>query len=330
MCFGFDGASELNKSLEGKKNLNRRNFLRGALAAGAGASLAVAGASSAMAAPGGGPGHGPRPGPGGKPGKPGKGRKVPAGLISIQLYTLRSIMRGDGVNATFEALADYGYTKVELAGLYGRTPQELRDYLDDLGISPTSSHDGISGSPAALQAKIAGAVTLGQTYMNVPYLRSSVADDWRRWADQMNSEAAVAAESGIKYGYHNHAHEFTTDLGGGLTPWEVFTSRLDPKLVHLEVDLYWAVTGGWGVGAADPVQFAIDVIREAPQQTLEYHVKDRDSAGGFADLGTGEIDFARIFDAHPVKLYAVENDQPDVTPLQTAEVGYNYLRELRF
>ena len=324
MCFGFDAASELNKSLEGKKNLNRRNFLRGALAAGAGAGLAVAGASSAMATPG---LNSAKAGPGGKLGK---GRRVPPGLISIQLYTLRSIMKGDGVDATFEALADYGYTKVELAGLYGRTPEAMRAYLDELGITPSSSHDGISGSPAALQAKIAGAVTLGQAYLNVPYLASSVADDWRRWADQMNAEASVAQKAGIKYGYHNHAHEFTTDLGGGLTPWDIFTTRLDPELVHLEVDLYWAVTGGVGVGAADPVQFAIDVIRDAPQQVLEYHVKDRDAAGGFADLGTGTIDFARIFDAHPVKLYAVENDQPDVTPLQTAEVGYNYLRNVRF
>ena len=323
MCFGFDGANELNKSLAGKKNLNRRNFLRGALAAGAGAGLAVAGASSAMATPG-------LTSQSGLGDKPGKGRKVPPGLISIQLYTLRSIMRGDAVDSTFEALADYGYTKVELAGLYGRTPAAMRAYLDELGITPSSSHDGISGSSAALQAKIAGAVTLGQTYMNVPYLASSAADDWRLWADQMNAEASVAQAAGIKYGYHNHAHEFTTDLGGGLTPWDIFTSRLDPKLVHLEVDLYWAVTGGVGVGAADPVQFAIDVIKEAPQQVLEYHVKDRDAAGGFADLGTGTIDFARIFDAHPVKLYAVENDQPDVTPLQTAEVGYNYLRNVRF
>ena len=327
MCFGFDGAAELNKSLEGKKNLNRRNFLRTALVVGAGAGFAVAGAGAAVAAPGGmsGPGAGVNTGS-----KPGKGRRVPAGLISIQLYTLRSIMRGDAVDATFQALADYGYTKVELAGLYGRTPEAMRAFLDELGITPSSSHDGISASPAALQAKVDGALTLGQTYMNVPYLASSVADDWRRWADQMNAEAAVAQQAGIKYGYHNHAHEFTTDLGNGLTPWDVFTSRLDPSLVHLEVDLYWAVTGGVGVGAADPVQFAIDVIKDAPQKVLEYHVKDRDTAGGFADLGTGTIDFARIFDAHPVKLYAVENDQPDVTPLQTAEVGYNYLRNLRF
>jgi len=146
----------------------------------------------------------------------------------------------------------------------------------------------------------------------------------------MNEEAAVANQAGLKYGYHNHAHEFTTDFGSGLTPWKILTECLDPKLVHLEVDLYWAVTAGVGVGADDPIQFAIDTIQQAPQKVLQYHVKDRDAAGGFADLGTGKIDFAPIFRAHTPKEFIVENDQPDVTPLQTAEVGYNYLRALRF
>jgi hypothetical protein len=49
-----------------------------------------------------------------------------------------------------------------------------------------------------------------------------------------------------------------------------------------------------------------------------------------ADLGTGMIDFARIFAAHTVEEYIVENDTPDVTPLQTAQVGWDYLRTLRF
>ncbi|APX01554.1 sugar phosphate isomerase/epimerase family protein [Arthrobacter sp. QXT-31] len=313
MCFGFNAPGALRRSLE-EKGVDRRGFLKGAVAAGVGVGLAGIGGTAAVAAPA----------------PQAAGRPVPPGLISIQLYTLRSIMSGQGVDATLASLASFGFTKVELAGLYGRTAEAMRSTLDSLGITPSSSHDGISATPAALETKLANAVTLGQTHINVPYLVSSSADDWRRWADQMNAEAAVAQQAGVKYGYHNHAHEFTTDLGGGLTPWDIFTSRLDPSLVHLEVDLYWAVTAGFGVGAKDPIQFAIDTILQAPQKVLQYHVKDRDAAGDFADLGTGKIDFARIFRAHTPKEFIVENDRPDVTPLQTAEVGYNYLRGIRF
>ena len=57
----------------------------------------------------------------------------------------------------------------------------------------------------------------------------------------------------------------------------MLTSRLDPRLVHLEVDLYWAYTGGVNTGAADPDKFAIEVIHEAPQRVRQFHVKDRDA-----------------------------------------------------
>ena len=101
--------------------------------------------------------------------------------------------------------------------------------------------------------------------------------------------------------------------------------------MHLEVDLYWAYTGGVNTGAADPLQFAIEVIRDAPQTVRQYHVKDRDgTTGDMADLGTGVIDFPKIFRSHSVEEYIVENDTPDVTPLTTAAVGHLYLDHVRY
>ena len=318
MCFGYDGHAALRESLEGR-GTSRRSFLKGAAATVAGATVAGGAAAPALAA-----------------GNPGR-RRVPRGKISIQLYTLRSIMNGDGVDSTLEALADYGYPRVELAGYYGRTAASLRSTFDSLGIKASSSHDGISGGTGALHTKLQNAVTLGQKSVVVPYLNSSSLSDWQQWADQMNAEAAVANGYGLRYGYHNHAHEFTINLGNGVTPWQVLTDRLDPSLVHLEADLYWVVTGGLnsGDGLDDPEQFAIDTIKAAPQKVRQYHVKDKEFArpntdGDHVDLGTGFIEFDRIFAAHQVEEYIVENDSPDVTPLQTADVGYGYLRDLRF
>ncbi|MFG3604692.1 sugar phosphate isomerase/epimerase family protein [Micromonospora chersina] len=314
MCYGHDGMAALRRSVD------RRSLLRGSLATLAGVGLAASGvgatAASATIHP--------------------TGRNhVPPGLISIQLWTVRDALWGSpGYDATLTHLARIGYPRVELAlGYFGRTAAQLRQFLDGIGIKASSSHDGISADAAGLEQKIQNAVTLGQQFMVVPYLYSESADEWKRWAEQMNVEAAAARAAGLRYGYHNHAHEFTIDLGGGKRPWDVLTAELDPKLVHLEVDLYWAVTGGInsGDGVADPEGFTLDVIRSAPQRVLQYHVKDRDAAtGDMADLGTGMIDFARIFRAHSVLEYIVENDTPDVTPQRTAEVGYRYLRKLRY
>jgi sugar phosphate isomerase/epimerase len=318
MCFGYDGEGALRRSLE-EKGASRRSLFRGAAAGVAGVAV-LGGGLAAPASASKGHGHGSRK------------RSVPHDEISIQMYTLRAAMTTPaGVDLVLTRLAQYGYEKIELAGLYGRTASAMRARLNDLGIRASSSHDGISADSAALRTKLENALILGQKYVNVPYLNSTSLSDWQLWADQMNAEAAVAKRYGLRYGYHNHAHEFTIDLGGGLTPWEVLTSRLDKRLVHLEVDLYWAYTGGVNTGAADPDRFAIDVIREAPQTVRQFHVKDRDAAtGDMCDLGTGVVDFPRIFRSHQVEEYIVENDTPDVTPLTTAAVGHLYLDHVQY
>lgn len=321
MCFGFDGEAALQRSLR-EKGASRRGLFKaaGAVAVGGAALAATTGAPAAAATS--------------AARRDGSGAGVKHDRISIQLYTLRAAMSGTPGPATvLERLAQYGYEKVERAGFYPAFPDapSLKAKLDALGIRASSSHDGISASAAALQTKLENARILGQEYVVVPFLVSSSRSDWEMWADQMNAEAEQARRWGLKYGYHNHAHEFTTDLGGGVTPWDVLTSRLDPKLVHLEVDLYWAYTGGVNTGAADPDQFAIDVIADAPQRVRQYHVKDRDAAtGDMADLGTGVVDFERIFRAHRVEEYIVENDTPDVSPLTSAAVGHLYLDHVTF
>jgi sugar phosphate isomerase/epimerase len=313
MCYGYDGDAALKRSLA-RRGIDRRNFLRGSLVGLAGAGLAATGLSASPVA------------------AKGK-RRVPPGQISIQLWTVRNDLFVN-YDDTLRYIADIGYPNVEQAlGYFGRTAAELRAFHDSLGIRTSSSHDGISATPAALEEKIENALTLGQTAIVVPFLDSPNEDDWKMWAEQMNVEAEAARDAGLKYGYHNHAHEFSTDFGNGRRPWDVLTEELDRRRVHLEIDIYWAVTGGInsGDGVDDPEGFTIDVMREAPQRTRQYHVKDRDPAdGGFADPGTGHIDFARIFRAQRVEQYIVENDEPDVTPRQTAEVGYSYLRNLRF
>ena len=321
MCFGYDGEGALERSLE-QKGASRRSLFRGAAVGAAGVAALSAGLGEPAAARGSDRGHG-------------HGRSVPHDEISIQLYTLRDAMQDRaGFDLVLTRLAQYGYEKVELAGYGDRTARELADVLDDLGLRASSSHDGISPNSAALRTKLENAKILDQKYVVVPFLNSDSLADWRRWADEMNAEAAVARRYGLRYGYHNHAHEFTIELENGQTPWEVLTDRLDPRLVHLEVDLFWVYTGGVESGATNPLRFAINVIRDAPQKVRQYHVKDRDESGPegnkFADLGTGVIDFPAIFRSHAVEEYIVENDQPDVTPLTTAAVGHLYLDHVRF
>jgi sugar phosphate isomerase/epimerase len=121
--------------------------------------------------------------------------------------------------------------------------------------------------------------------------------------------------------HHNHANEFRVVDGQRL--YEILLAETDPHLVDFELDIGWAEVGG-----ADARQLFADNPRRFPV----LHVKDHDGAGHWTDVGSGVVDWARIFDLarHAgVRFWLVErDDQP--APLDTARNSYNYLRALRF
>ena len=302
----------------------RRGFLRSgavlAAAAGvAGTVAAPAAAAAGSAAPG---GH----------------RRIPADRISIQLYTVRDVLAADPAG-TLATLADIGYTKVETAGTAGLTAAAFRALLDANGIRATSGHFGIPQpfDATAWRATLADARTLGCRYVVHPFFGVDAngpirdAAVWRAFAQDLNRAGAIARQAGFDFGYHNHHYEFLPLAdGSGRTPFDLLTAIADPRLVHIELDLYWS----WR-GTADPV----DVIRAHRGRIPQFHCKDMNIDGGFADLGTGLIDFRRIFaqsEVAGVREYIVERDDAgtgDREPadaLDTAAVGYRFLRNVRF
>jgi sugar phosphate isomerase/epimerase len=303
----------------------RRDFLRSgaAVAAAAGVAGAVAGPAGVAGAGGSGStGH----------------RRIPADRISIQLYTVRDILAADPAG-TLATLADIGYTKVETAGTAGLTAAAFRALLDANGIRATSGHFGIPQPFDAddWRTTLADARTLGCRYVVHPFFGVGPAGPiqdaavWRAFAQDLNRAGAMARAAGFQFGYHNHHFEFLPlSDGSGRTAFDLLTAVADRRLVHLELDLYWS----WR-GAADPV----DVIRAHRGRVLQFHCKDMNVDSGFADLGTGLIDFPRIFtwsDVAGVREYIVERDDAgtgDRDPedaLDTAAVGYRFLRTVRF
>ncbi len=100
-------------------------------------------------------------------------------------------------------------------------------------------------------------------------------------------------------------------------------SATDPELVGFELDVYWAVRGG-----ADPGTY----FRRHPRRFPALHVKDMAADGGFADVGSGTLDFAAMF-AHArvggVRQWLVEHDSP-ADPFATARDSYGFLAALRY
>jgi sugar phosphate isomerase/epimerase len=299
------------------QSLNRRQLIGAAAAAGAAATIAVPGSASAT---GGGAIH-----------------RVPRDQISVQLYTLRNQNAID-LEGTLAELAEIGYTRVEHAGFVGRTAAQFRTALNNAGLRATSGHVGIPQpfNADTWQRALADANIVGNKYIVHPFFGVGASGPirdaavYRAFAADLNKAGALARKAGLSFGYHNHQYEFLRQNGTSKTGFDILTAETDPKLVHLEVDLFWAFRG-----ASDPV----DLIQKHRGRIRQVHVKDLDVSGSFTDPGAGLIDFGRIFERSReagLVEYIVERDDagsPPRTPadaLVTAKVGYDYLAGLRF
>ncbi|MFL6255879.1 MAG: sugar phosphate isomerase/epimerase family protein, partial [Pyrinomonadaceae bacterium] len=110
----------------------------------------------------------------------------------------------------------------------------------------------------------------------------------------------------------------------GRVPYDLLLERTDPRLVKLEMDLYWTIKGG-----ASPVEY----FERYPGRFHLLHVKDMDSTPRrfFADVGRGRIDFKTIFAQSRkagVRHYFVENDEPAGSPFDSLRVSLEYLKQL--
>ena len=321
MCIGHDASDTVGSAVE-VTGFNRRGFLRTA-AVGA----AVMGASGVLAEPA---VAGTRRGGDGL-------HRVPHNRISIQLYTVRNQLAIDFAG-TLAALAAIGYRRVEHAGFLGRTAAEFKAALDAVGIWSSSGHVGIPQpfDATAWSASLRDARILGSRYIvnpvfGIDFSTGEIVRDratWTAFARDLNRAGRMAREAGLRLGYHNHNWEFfrLTD-DPSKTGYDVLIEETDPHYVHFEMDLFWVTRG-----ARDPV----DLLRRLDGRVRQYHVKDMNQAGSFEDPGQGLIDFSRIFRAHHVDEYIVERDDAGSPPrapeaaLDTARVGYNFLRAIRF
>ena len=266
-----------------------------------------------------------------------RGDRIPRDHISIQLFTVRDQLAAD-FQGTLNALGRIGYRRVEHAGFVGRTAAEFKAALDRAGLRSTSGHVQIPQpfNEAAWQRSLQDARTLRSIYIVQPFFginfgTGEVVRDratWAAFARDLNRAGAMARNEGVRMGYHNHNWEFfrLTD-DPSRTAYDVLIEETDPRLVHFELDLFWAVRG-----ARDPV----DILERIDGRVRQFHVKDLNQAGSFEDLGLGLIDFPRIFAEQDVDEYIVERDDagtPPRTPpqsLDTARVGFEYLANVRF
>ncbi|MBN2029528.1 sugar phosphate isomerase/epimerase [bacterium] len=260
--------------------------------------------------------------------------------IGVQTYSVRDLMSED-FEGTLEQIAEIGYDQLEFAGYYGKTPQEVRSIIDELGLTSPANHAGGLNSEEGLATAIEAGQIIGHEYLIMaslprpasytppprppegqPYERQApvyTVDDVKQITDMFNQIGETCKEAGMKFAYHNHTSEFVEVEGGGMM-YDMMLEQTEPDFVAFEMDLGWAVEAG-----ADPLAY----FEKYPGRFELFHVKEPDGA---VPVGQGGLDFASIFAQSKqagVKHYIVEFEGRE-EQIAGITAGLQYLRNLTF
>ena len=243
--------------------------------------------------------------------------------IGVQLYTVRRAMQ-ESVEQTLEQVARIGYKEVEFAGYFGRPAKDIRALLDANGLTAPSAHSAdLPSIRDRFGQVLEDATIIGHSYVvcaSLPRSEQS-ADGYKRVAAEFNQAGALAAQSGIRLGYHNHDGEFQPL--GDTNGYDILLAECDPKVVTMQMDLFWTVKAG-----RDPLAY----FAKYPGRFASVHVKDMAADGAMVDVGAGQLPFARYFAQSGqagIQHYFVEHDSP-ADPMASIAASHKYLSALKY
>jgi sugar phosphate isomerase/epimerase len=234
--------------------------------------------------------------------------------LTVQLYTLRDKLEAD-LEGTLQSVKAIGLEYVELAGAYGKSVDEWKTILGDLGLKVSGSHVPLDQLESNLEGVIADNKALGNPFVIVPWVsKEKYAGNWTAFGEELNGYGQTLADAGLALAYHNHDFEFE---GDGLSALYAASS---PEYVKAELDLAWISIAG-----ADPVAWLQKMSGRVPL----VHAKDYspNETPRWRPAGEGVLDFDAILpaaEAAGVQFAGIELDESPGDPLEAVRASFEY------
>jgi sugar phosphate isomerase/epimerase len=270
--------------------------------------------------------------------------RIPTGIIpppapGLQLWSVRDDLNKNP-QGTVKALAEMGYKKVEGFGyqngkLFGMPALDFVKVLKDNGISMPSIHTVFQHNDYEDDKKTladSGKKTIDElNKLGVQYIIQAWVDEKERnnparITKLLHEAAAYTHKAGLKFGYHNHNFEFTTKASDGRSFMEWLLQEVDPKLMDMEMDIYWVKSSGFN---------PLDWFRLYPGRWKLCHVKDMSATGKHEsiEIGDGDINFNEIFKHRQqagFQHYIIELEDYKTTPMEGVKKCRQGFRKLVF
>lgn len=261
-----------------------------------------------------------------------------ASKLAVQMYTIRDFCKTpEDFKASVEKIAEMGYPAVQISGAAcindgSLSAEDAKKMLDDNGLKCIATHRGWDGFVNNLQGEIdfhkaldCDFTAIGGIFGDQMYPQTVAG--YRQFVADAKKVCEGLKPHGIRFGHHNHSHEFLRPELNGPTLYDVIIDEGGPELM-VEMDLFWV----WHAGAHPN-----ELLRRCPGRLDVIHLKDKTFYGtennpnGIAPIGEGNMPWKEIIpvcEELGVKWYCVEHDVCPRDPFDCLKSSFNYLTGL--
>lgn len=204
--------------------------------------------------------------------------------IAIQTYSLREIISEKGNQASLEFVSKLGFPAVELYRESCDIPaKQLKEILENSNLNAISNHVSFVELKSNLKAQIIYNRTVGNNTIVCPYTAPKDLESTKQTAKELKAIQDELEKEGMRFGYHNHAHEMVK-IDGDKRIIDIYAD----EGVLLQPDLHWVKVGGY-----DPVAF----INQYRNQIVSLHFKEWGVGDTNPEIGNGDLDWKAIMAA---------------------------------
>jgi sugar phosphate isomerase/epimerase len=227
-------------------------------------------------------------------------------IIAAQLFTLRDYVKTEEeFFKTLEKVKEIGYDCVQISAVGPYRADALKDKLDALGMSVCVTHDPLDKILERTDEIIEHHKLLGIKYAGLGGYVFNNMEDCKSFVEKIVPVAKKFRDNGIKFVYHNHAHEFVK-FDNGVRPMDYILENTSPDEVGILADMFWLQSAG-----VSPTKF----IADNAERLNVVHFKDMkytlERTQNMAAIFDGNMDYDSIYDAclkAGVEYIAVEQD----------------------
>ncbi len=270
--------------------------------------------------------------------------------VGLQVYSIRDMLEEtpERFKSVMQQVRYYGYSGVELAGLYGLSPEYVRDTLTEVGLIPISAHVPLVDLIADAEQVAKDYETIGCKYVVVPYLPEEyrhLTSGYEKVITEMTRIGLIMKDHGLKLLYHNHDFEFVK-LPDGTYGFDDIYKQVPPEALAAEPDTCWIKVAGESPEAyinkytgRCPIVHLKDYIKEGNPKNLykligiETEVTQEETGiFEFRSVGFGQQVWLPILDASVksgAEWVVVEQDESyDIPSMECARRSREYLKIL--